>query len=447
MKGADNTRLNVRIIAIAIAATVLIALVAIYVQSLWKAPTSQRPATSTTITSSIASTSAYTIGQQQVSLATSSLTTPIPSSSSLRIAISTDLSTLDIHFAKAVADFEVLGKVYEALFKIMWDGSRLAYVPWLVKEHKQINETTWLFVLRDDVYFHNGKKLVAEDVKYSLLRSLRLSGIGKQLLTDASGNSVIRDIVVVNETAFIIVLSAPFTPLFENLAHLSTAIMPKEIALKYWKGPINSTEDIIGTGPYRLVSYERGSKVILQVFDGYWGKKPSARELVYMVMPDANTRIAAIASGFIDIVIGISPDMVDYLKSKGIEVIRAPGVRLVLVAVNCERVPDARVRQALNYAIDKEAIVSQLLKGYATIAASVASPVFPNVYSFEPYTYNTTLARKMLEEAGFVGKKLTLLVSTRSPMDIQLAQVVQYYLKAVGIDVEIVQMEHTAFLK
>ncbi|MCI4435481.1 MAG: ABC transporter substrate-binding protein, partial [Ignisphaera sp.] len=420
--------MNVRIVAIAVAAIVFIALVAIYMQSFGKSPTTWQSVTSTTIASSITSTSAYTISQQQASLATPSTTTPIPSASSLKIAITTDLSALDIHFAKAVADFEVLGKVYEALFKIVWNGSRLAYIPWLVKEYKQVNETAWLFVLRDNIYFHNGKKLTAEDVKYSLLRSLRLSGIGKQLLTDASGNPVIRDIVVVNDTALILVLSSPFTPLFENLAHLSTAIMPKEIALKYWNGPINSTEDIIGTGPYRFVSYERGSKVVLQVFDGYWGKKPSVRELVYMVMPDANTRIAAIASGSVDIAVGISPDMVDYLKSKGVEVIRAPGVRLVLVAINCERVPDARVRQALNYAIDKEAIVSQLLKGYATTASSVASPVFPNVYSFEPYTYNTTLARRMLEEAGFVGKKLTLLVSTRSPMDLQLAQVVKYYL-------------------
>jgi len=365
----------------------------------------------------------------------------------LKVAMSTDIRALDIHFAMGVADFEVLGKVYEALFKISWDGSKLAYVPGLVKSYSQLNETAWLFILRNNVVFHNGKKLTAEDVKYSLLRSIRLSGIGKQLLTDAAGNPIITDIVIANETAFILKLSAPFTPLFENLAHLSTAIMPKEIALKYWDGPITSIEDVIGTGPFRLVSYEKGAKVVLQRFDGYWGNRPNVKTLEYLIMPDASARMSAVISGVVDVAVGISPDMVEALRSQGIEVYRAPGVRLVLAAINCKRVPDVRIRQALNYAVNKEDVVKEFMRGYAEIATSVASPNFPNVVSLKPYTYNVTKARQLLEEAGFVGKKLTLLTSTRSPKDIQLAQVIQQYLKNVGIEVEIVQMEHTAFLK
>jgi peptide/nickel transport system substrate-binding protein len=365
----------------------------------------------------------------------------------LRIALSTDISTIDIHYATGVADFEVLGNVYESLFRITYNGSKLAYIPWLVKEFKQLNDTAWLFVLRNGIMFQNGERLTAYDVKASLERSMRLSGIGKQLLTDAKGRPIISDIVIINDTAFIIMLREPFTPLIEHLAHLSTAIMPRDVALKYWNGPINSTQDVIGTGPFMLESYEKGSRAVLKRFDGYWGRKPAIQNLVYLILPDANARISAILSGSVDIATGVSPDMVNTLRAQGIEVYRVTGVRLVLVAINCLRIPDVRVRQALNYAINRSAIVKELMDGYAQVAMGIASPVFPGAAVLEPYNYNVSKARELIEEAGFAGKKLTLLVSTRSPKDVQLAQVVQQYLKAVGVDVEIVQMEHTAFLK
>ncbi len=368
-------------------------------------------------------------------------------SASLTIAIPTDLSTIDIQFAQGVADFEVLGKVYESLFRIVLDNGRLSYVPWLVKSYKQINETAWLFVIRDNVYFHNGKRLDAWDVKASLERSMRISPIGRMLLRDSSGNPIISRIAVLNSTAVVLVLAKPFTPLIENLAHLATAIMPRDIAEKYWSGPINSTADVIGTGPFKLVSYEKGSKAILSRFDRYWGNAPRISRLTYLILPSSSARIASILSGSADVVVGVSPDDVARLKSSGLVVYNATGVRLVLVAINCKRVPDPRVRQAMNYAVDREAIAKNLLKGFAVVANSVVSPVFPNVYTFKAYEYNVSKAVELLREAGFTNKTLRLLVSTRSPKDVQLAQAIQQYLVAVGINVVIEQVEHTAFLK
>jgi len=367
--------------------------------------------------------------------------------SPLTIAISTDISTVDIHFATGVADFEILGKVYESLFKIVLDNGKLEYVPWLVKYYKQLNDTTWIFVIRDNIYFHNGKKLDAWDVKASLERSMRISPIGRMLLRDSSGNPIISDITVLNSTAIVLKLSKPFTPLVEHLAHLATAIMPREIAEKYWNSPINSTADVIGTGPFRFISYEKGSKIVLARFDGYWSKKPNISLLTYLILPNPSARISAVLSGSADIAVGISPDDVSKLRSSGISIYNVTGVRLVLVAINCKRIPDVRIRQALNYAIDKKAIVKDLLNGFAAIANSVASPVFPNVYTMNPYEYNVSKAKELLKEAGFSNKTLKLLVSTRSAKDIQLAQVIQQYLAAIGINTEIIQMEHTAFLK
>ena len=367
----------------------------------------------------------------------------------LRIAIPSDLSKIDIHYATGVADFEVLGKVYEALFRIDIDNAtgKLVYRPWLVESYVKVNETFYIFKLRSNVFFHNGKRLDSWDVKASIERAMRLSGIAKQLLFDSSGKPIVKEIRVLNSSAFAIVLSKPYAFLFEALAHLSTSVMPREIAEKYAHGPINDSRDVIGTGPFRFVYYEKGVRVVLERFDGYWGKKPAVSMLTYLILPDHSSRINALLSGEADIAVGVSPDIVDSLRSKGFTVYNVTGVRLVLVAINCERFPDKRFRQALSYAIDKEAIVKNLLRGYASIASSVASPVFPYVYTFKPFEYNASKARELLNQVGYPNRTLILLYSTRSPKDAQLAQVVQQYLKAVGINVEIIGLEHNQFLQ
>jgi len=158
--------------------------------------------------------------------------------------------------------------------------------------------------------------------------------------------------------------------------------------------------------------------------------------------------MTALFSGDIDIAVGVPPDMVSEVISRGFDILNVTGTRLVVVAINVNSIPDVTVRQALNYAVDKKAIVDNILKGYGAVAQWVVPPIFPGVVSQQPYEYNPEKARQMLEEAGFKqGRPLRLLVSTRSPTDLEVAQAVQMYLKNVGVDVEIVPMEQTAFLR
>jgi len=367
----------------------------------------------------------------------------------LRIGLSTSISTIDIHFATGVADFEVLGKVYEALFKIDVDESgRLVYKPWLAEKFIQVNSTAYLVILRSGVKFHNGKVMDAWDVKASIERSMNYSPIGKMLLRDASGQPLIDRIGVVNSTALIIVLRKPFAFLPEHLAHLAVAVMPRDIAEKYGEKPINSTSDVVGTGPYRVVEYSPGSYIVLEAFDGYWQGSFKIRRVEYRFISDSTARLAALFNGDIDIAVGVPPDMASDVASRGFRILSVVGTRLVIVAINVNSVPDAIVRQAFNYAVDKKAIVDSILKGYATVAQWVVPPIFPGVVPQQPYEYNPEKARQMLESAGFKQEKpLRFLVSTRSPKDLEVAQAVQRYLKNVGVDVEIVPMEHTAFLK
>lgn len=367
----------------------------------------------------------------------------------LRVAISTDISTLDISYATGVSDFEILGKVYESLFRIDFDPrlKKLTYIPWLVESYRCINDTYCLFILRNGVSFHNGEKLTAWDVKASIERAIEVSPIGKMLLRDGYGDPVIESIIVYNSSSFALKLRRPFAPLIEHLAHLAVAIMPRTVVEKYGSGRIDSAADVIGTGPYRVVEYLRGQYVRLQRFNGYWRGEPRIESIVYTIVPDPNARIAAIETGQIDIAIGIPPEAVKQLELKGLRIYRETGVRLVIVAINTQRIPDLRIRQAMNYAVDRRAIVDTMMMGFAAVANSIVSPIFPGAASLDSYSYSPEKARQLIDEAGGVNRRLALLVSTRSPKDLELAQVVQSFLSSVGIDVEIQAMEHTAFLK
>ncbi len=366
----------------------------------------------------------------------------------LRIGIPTDIGTIDIHYAQAVADFEVLGKVCESLFiiDVNTDGS-LVYKPWLVEKWYVVSPTEYVFKLKSGIKFHNGKPLDAWDVNASIMRSMRISPIGRMLLSDASGNPIIDRIEVLNSTTFKIVLRKPFSFLTEHLAHLSTAILPRDIAEKYYNRPITEISDAIGTGPYHIVARDPGNSVILERFDGYWGVKPLITRVVYTVISASTARVTALISNQIDIAVGIPPELVDQVRSRGFNIITTAGTRLVIVAINVNSISSAIARRALNHAIDKRAIVNSILRGYGSVAQWVTPPIFPGVKTFTPYEYDPDKARQMLRESNIsISRPLKLLVSTRGAKDVEVAQIVQRYLKDVGIDVVITTMEHKAFL-
>lgn len=370
-------------------------------------------------------------------------------SKELKIAISTDISSLDINYATSVSDFEVLGKVYESLFRIDFDpkSKKLVYVPWLVEDYKCINSTFYIFILKNGIKFHNGEKLTAWDVKASIERAVEISPIGKMLLRDIHGDSIIKEIIVYNISSFALKLRKPFAPLLEHLAHLSVAIMPRNIAETHRNSIINNTYEIIGTGPYRLIEYVRGQYVKLRYFDEYWYKKPKIEHIVYMIIPESIARIAAIEAGQVDIAVGIPPEAVNRLESKGLKIYVEIGARLVIVAINVQRISDPRIRQAMNYAIDKNIIIDTIMNRYATVASSIASTIFQGAISLEAYSYNIDKAKQLINEAGSIDRTLRLLVSTRSPKDIELAQIIKSSLSSIDIDIEVQILEHTAFLK
>ena len=360
----------------------------------------------------------------------------------LRISQRADLSTIDVQVATDAPTLSVFSHVYETLFKMKFDAEgRASFEPWLVESYKQINDTVWEFKLRSGVKFHDGTPLTSRDVKASFERGPKVGGLPRTLL------GPVKEIQIVDDLTFRIVLKYPFAPLIAHLAHPSTAILPAKIAELFPDKPIDDVKYIVGTGPYKFVEFVKGERTVLEAFDGYWSKKPTVKKIMWIPVPDDSTRASYLEAGTVDIITHVPPHIVPTLKGKGYQVIQIPSTRVIYIGINVERVPDVRVRQAMNYAVDKDAIVKRILEGAGIVATS---PVCPAVFGYtklDPYPYDPMKAKSLIKEAGWEGRELVFITPQgRYLRDREIADAVKAYLEAAGLKVKIEVMEWAAYI-
>ncbi|MCX8199056.1 MAG: ABC transporter substrate-binding protein [Sulfolobales archaeon] len=366
----------------------------------------------------------------------------VPEIEVLRISQKADLSVIDVQVATDAPTLTVFGHVYETLFRLRFtEENKPVFEPYLVESYEYVDNITIKFKLREGVLFHDGKSLTSHDVKASFERGPRVGGLPRILLGPIAG------VEVIDNLTFVIKLKYPFAPIIAHLAHPSTAIIPAWIAEVFPDKPINSTEYIIGTGPYKFIEFRKLEKTILGVFDKYWGEKPTVKRIEWIPVEEDDTRIAKLEAGDIDIATHVPPHLAGLLKGKGFNIVQIPSTRIIYIGINNERIPDPRVRQALNYAIDKNAIVSEVLEGAGRVAdAPIPSVVF-GYTKLTPYEYDPVKARKMLEEAGWIGREVLLIAPAgRYLKDREIAEAVQMYLQAAGLKVRIEIMEWAAYI-
>ncbi|MEM0366000.1 MAG: ABC transporter substrate-binding protein [Acidilobaceae archaeon] len=360
----------------------------------------------------------------------------------LKISQRADLSTIDVQVATDAPTLSVFGHVYETLFRVKFDETGTpTFVPHLVESYTKINDTLWEFRLKSGVKFHDGKPLTAHDVKASFERGPQVGSLPRILL------GFIEEVQVVDNLTFRLVLKYPFGPMIAHLSHPSTAIIPAWVAERFPNAPIDSTAYIIGTGPYRFVEYKKGERTVLEVFADYWGRKPTVKRIEWVPIPDDSTRVSFLEAGTVDIVTHVPPQFVNLLKDKGFQVVQIPSVRVIYIGINVERIPDARVRQALNLAVDKEAIVKHILEGAGSVASA---PIHPSVFGYSkqtPYQYDAAKAREAIRAAGWEGRELVFITPQgRYLKDREIAEAVKAYLEAVGLRVKVEVMEWAAYI-
>lgn len=296
--------------------------------------------------------------------------------------------------------------IYNGLVDLV--GDDLDLVPRLATQWESVSPTEWEFSLRDDVTFHNGDPFTAQDVKATidyLMNPDNASGITNYgtHLASTVGAEVIDDYTVSIETA------EPFPGLISVLPRVG--IVPYSL----FEGSGNFegmtvddfSDNPVGTGPYRVAEWQRGQRITLAAFDDYWGTPPVPAELIFRFIEDATTRVSELRAGGIDITQQLSVVHAQELdEADETDVLTIDQARLIAFPFNTKNEPvnDVRVRQAINYAINKETIVENLLSGYG----GVLSQPFVRGWmgydeTIEPYPYDPDRARELLEEAGLGG--------------------------------------------
>jgi peptide/nickel transport system substrate-binding protein len=324
-----------------------------------------------------------------------------------------------------------------SIFSHMFDGfvfrdDRTNPIPWLVTKWEQVSPTVLRWHLRKGVKFHNGEEFTAESVRFSL----------EQYAAPASRSpwktriGVIREYRIQDPLTVDLVTERPNRPLLRNITS-AMALSPRAFREMAERFPTNP----VGTGPMKFAEYRPGQHVVMQAHPGYWGRKPDFTQMRFRFIPENGTRMAALEAGEVMVVNNVPPDQIPRLRANpNLRVITSPTNRVIFIALRTDRKPfnDKRVRQALNYGIDREAISKGIMGGLAPIAkAPLPESVFAAHPSLPPYPYDPERAKKLLAQAGAAGAPFFLGVPNgRYLLDKQVGEAIAGYLETIGLQVK-----------
>jgi peptide/nickel transport system substrate-binding protein len=353
-------------------------------------------------------------------------------SGKLVIAQGNELTSLDPTKHGTMNEMNYNNAVFDKLYLFDAQGNA---VPRLAVSHQLINETTWEFKLRKGVKFHNGDSFTAADVKFSIERYLD----PKSKSPHATFLKSIKEVKVIDDYTIQVVTEKPDPLLPKRFAHTNYIFPSKYIKEK---GEESFLRSAIGSGPFKFVEWVRGDRLVLEANEGYWAGPPFIKTVIFRAIPEDTTRMAELQTGMVDIAVQIPPFMVDQMKKlPEIEVQSVPGAKVAVFSINTVApgpLQDRRVRQALNYAVDKKAIIERILlgSGFQT-AINLTSHSFGFDPNLKPYPYDPEKAKKLLAEAGYKNLKLVLnSPNGRYMFDKQVCEAVAGMWEKVGISVD-----------
>jgi peptide/nickel transport system substrate-binding protein len=279
------------------------------------------------------------------------------------------------------------------------------------------------------VEFHNGEPLNADAVVYSVERIIDPDFNSEQITFVAT----VTGAEAVDEGTVDVFTSGP-DPLIPARMTWMKIVAPVYTE----ENPDDFLVAPVGTGPYKFVEWVRGDHVTLEANEDYWGGAPSIGKVTIRPIPEEATRLAALQAGEVDLVKGLIPEYLDQAP----KAVAASGLEFPWIRINTNTAPltDVRVRQALNYAVDKEALAEALYGGYAAVAEGqiLTSGHFGYNPSVTAYPYDPQMAMDLLEEAGATGATLELVgESGRWLKDKELVEAVAAQLEAVGLDIDV----------
>lgn len=310
------------------------------------------------------------------------------------VGLVADPITMDPHMHVSRFTLDIHNQVYEQL---VHRDAKAKMVPGLATSWRATGERTWRLDLRRGVKFHRGEPFDADAVKYSYDRIMDPS----QKSPMASSLRLVETVRVVDPFTVEITTKAP-APVLPAYLSLYT-----NIANRAWLGAQGeaAARTANGTGPFKFVEWRKGDYVTLVRNDTYWGGPAAIKNVTLRPIPDANTRILALRKGEVDIIQEVPPTLAEEIKKeRDLRVSAVPSIRIHYFNFRTDVKPldDRRVRLALNLAVDKQAIITQVLRGFG---APLTQPLTPAMFGYHPdlkgYGYDPQRAKALLREAGF----------------------------------------------
>ncbi len=375
------------------------------------------------------------------------------------IALGDNIRTIDPIGSPSVdaASERVRTLIFNSLVK---KNEKFDYVGELASDIKRSDDgLTYTFALHDNVKFQDGRPFSSADVKYTLDLLFSSTFAKSASFYEVSGNdkhSYIKSVETPDEKTVVVTLIKPWVGLLSNL--VPVAIIPKDSYESQKTHPL-------GTGAYKFLSYDNSQQVVdLEAFPDYWEGPPKIQSLRVRVISDMNALQAELRAGRVDIApmpTSLSPDAVKQLsQEKDLQVQAFPGSNVFLLTLNTSSVPldNVKVRQAIAYAIDREAMIKSLLLGYAKLAHSIIPEESWSYSSGQKYSYDPAMAKRLLDEAGFkdpdgdgpqmrFSKPIVYKLSGSSLAGRNYAGVIQNYLKEVGIPISIETTEQNTLFE
>jgi peptide/nickel transport system substrate-binding protein len=378
-----------------------------------------------------AAPSETTASTSETTAVPSETTAPEASGGVLLVGEAQDILSTEPHLL-AFENRNIMWNVYETL--IHYDDS-LVPQPVLATKWEWSDDLTQLtFHLREDVRFHDGKAFTSQDVKWSIERVADPATGAAQLEQSANW---ITDIALPDDHTVVLSLDMP-RPTIMDLFNLMNIADENTV-----EGP-NAATTVNGTGPYVFTEWETGVQITLTKNEDYWDpSRPKVDEVQLIVVPDTETLLIQLESGAVDVAEGLTPEQAIPLKESGFEVQGGyAGTRYVVANADYPGTggdENKLVRQAINYAIDRQRIQDEVLLGTGHPTSTfwpVSSPAYDEEQATR-YTFDLDKAQQLLDQAGVSDLELDIIVTAAFVETVPIAQILQSDLAKIGITLNV----------
>lgn len=355
----------------------------------------------------------------------------------LHVAIGGEPDQLDPNKTSSYFSFQVLENVYDTLVET---DANLEMQPALAESWDiSDDQLTWTFHLREGVTFHDGSEFTSEDVVYSYNRII------DEELSNAWKFTAIEDIAAPDDLTVEVTLSQPTPNLLSNLGGFKGMAIVDQANVE----SDEITTGPVGTGPFSFEEWTYGDHITLTANPDYWGGAPEIAGVEFQFISEPSTALAALQSGEVQWTDVIPPQRVEQLQGEEqIELGVTPSSDYWYLALDEANEPwdDVRARQAIAYAIDREAIIQAV--SYGNAAANQLAIPEQSIWYTEYSTYSRDMdkAQELLDQAGVTGGTIDFMATTEYPETVTAAQIIAANLEPLGITVEIRQPDFSTWL-